>query len=406
MPSYTYKARDSAGNPVKGTLAAADREEVVEKLKKLGYTTTYLSEAGARLGAGAASILDRFQWISTGDRLIFYIQLSNMINAGISILASLSTLAKQIENKKLKATVADVAKRVEGGSSLSQAFAAHPAIFSRLFINMIKAGEASGSLDTVLLRYVMFFEKQEDLNQKVRGALFYPIILLCAGVTVSLFIVTFVIPQFAVVYAKSGVMLPIPTLIMLTIGTAIKRFWYLLILACAGIFMGIRYYAGTERGTHLIDTLKLKLPVVGPLYRKIVIARFARTLATVTGSGIPILTALDITKEVAGNIVIERVIENAQVYVEKGERIAEPLKMSGEFPEDVVQMVLVGEETGSLDKMLNKVADFYDMAVDYAVKKLTVVIEPFFLLILGGMVGLIMASMLLPIFDMAKTIRH
>ena len=405
MPTYTYKARDAAGKSVKGTADSDSRAALIEKLQKMGYMTTHVAEAGEATGRLDA-LLDKLRFISAGDKLIFYIQLSNMINAGITILMSLSTLAKGIVNKKLKATVEDVAKRVEAGSSLSQAFASHPAIFSRLFINMIKAGEVSGSLDTVLLRYVTFFEKQEDLKQKVKGALFYPLILLCAGIAVSLFIITFVIPQFAVIYTRSGIKLPVPTLIMLAIGTIIKNYWYLVIMAVAAVFFGIRYYAKTDKGTFFLDTMKLRLPIAGPLYRKVIISRFARTLATVSGSGIPILDALDITKDVAGNVVIERVIQSAQAFVEKGERIAEPLKISGEFPEDVVQMVLVAEETGTLDTMLNKIADFYDTAIDYAVKKLTIVIEPVFLVILGGMVGLIMASMLMPIFDMVKTIRH
>ena len=404
MSTYIYKARDTTGKPVKGTMEAATKEELIDKLHKMGYMTTCVSEVAVGMQIG--SIFDKLKWIATSDMLMFYIQLSNMINAGITILISLSTLSKQIENRRLKEAVGSVARQVEGGSSLSQSFALHPQIFSKLFVSMIEVGEESGKLDTVLLRYAIFFEQQEDLRQKIKGALFYPIILLLAGIAVTLFIVTFIIPQFAQIYLKAGIKLPIPTLIVYKIGLAIKHYWYLLIVFLAVILFGLRYYFRTERGALLIDQLKLRTPIIGPLYRKVAISRFSRTLATLLGSGVPILKSLDITKEVLANQVLAQVITNVHKSVEKGERMAEPMKISEEFPADVVQMISVGEETGDLVEMLNKIANFYDMSVSYAVKKLTTVIEPLFLVILGGMVGLIMASMLMPIFDMIKTLRR
>ena len=306
----------------------------------------------------------------------------------------------------MAAAIKDVANRIEAGSTLSEALEFYPSIFPKLFINMAKAGEASGNLESVLMRYADFFENQEDIKQKVNGALFYPVILLCFGCTVMLFIVTFVIPKFAELYLRSGVRLPIPTLIVYKLGIVIKHYWYILIASAALILLAVRYYFKTEKGILLFDTIVLRIPVVGTLYRKVAISRFARTLSTLLGSGVPILQSLDITKEVLGNEVLARVMANAHAYVEKGEKLSEPLRVSGEFPPDVVQMIAVGEESGSLDAMLNKIADFYDMTIDYAIKKLTTIIEPVFLLIMGGMVGLIMASMLLPIFDMVKTLRH
>jgi len=404
MPNFVYKARDASGKPVKGTMEAVNKTELIDKLHKMGYMTTNVSEV--EVGIQIGSIFDRLKWISSDDMLMFYIQLSNMINAGITILMSLSALAKQIENRTLKETVGSVARQVEAGSTLSQAFATHPRIFTKLFVSMINAGEESGKLDTVLMRYAKFFEQQEDLKQKIKGALFYPIILLCAGIAVSLFIVTFIIPQFAEIYLKVGVKLPLPTLIVFKLGTIIKHYWYSLIIFVIAIILGVRYYFTTEKGEILLDTLKLRTPVIGSLYRKVAISRFARTLATLLGSGVPILKSLDITKEVIGNFVLAQVITNVHRSVEKGEHIAEPLKISEEFPADVVQMISVGEETGGLVEMLNKIADFYDMSISYAVKKLTTVIEPLFLVVLGGMVGLIMASMLMPIFDMIKILRH
>ena len=404
MSIYIYKARDASGKKVTGSMEAATKTELIDKLQKMGYLTTAVEEETAGLHIG--SFLERFKWISTENMLMFYIQLANMINAGVVILMSLTTLSKQTENKILRDAIGSVTRQVEAGNSLSQAFAARPDIFNRLFINMVRAGEASGHIDTVLMRYAGFFERQEDLNQKVKGALFYPVILLIAGIAVMLFIITFVIPQFAQIYLKAGVKLPGPTVIVYNLGMIFKHFWYVLFLAAAGILTAVNLYARTEKGRLSLDSLKLKLPVIGPLYRKVAIARFARTLSTLLGSGVPILESLDVTKEVAGNEVLRRVIINAQKYVEKGERMSEPLKVSGEFPPDVVQMVLVGEETGNVDGMLAKIADFYDTAVNYTIKKLTTVIEPFFLIVMGCMIGFIMASMLMPIFDMLKTMKH
>jgi type IV pilus assembly protein PilC len=385
-------------------MEAPDKAQLADKLRKMGYMVTKVSESKPGINIGA--IFGKFMRIKSVDVLLFYIQLSNMINAGITILMSLSTLAKQVENRVLADTISNVARQIEGGSTLSEALALNPRVFTKLFVNMVKAGEASGNLDAVLMRYALFFEHQEDIKEKVKGAIFYPMILLCFGVAVMLFIVAFVIPQFAQIYTKAGVKLPIPTLIVYNTGLAIKNYWYLLSAFLIALYIAIKLYSRTHRGAVLIDELKLNLPIIGPLHRKVAISRFTRTLSTLLGSGVPILTSLDITKEVVGNKILENIIADVRRYVEKGERLAEPLKVSGEFPPDVVQMIYVGEESGGLDQMLEKIADFYDMTVNYAIKKLTTVIEPLFLIIMGVMVGIIMASMLLPIFDMVKTLRH
>jgi type IV pilus assembly protein PilC len=404
MPLYSYRARDASGKAVKGTMEAASKSDLIDKFHKMGYMVTSVSETTPGMNLG--SMLERLRRVSSEEMLIFYIQMSNMISAGITILMSLSTLERQAENKTLKEAIGGVSRRVEAGDSLSKAFAADRRLFPDLFVNMIKAGEASGKLDAVLMRYARFFENQEDLRQKVKSALFYPTILMCAGVAVTLFIVAVVIPQFAEIYMKVGINLPVPTLVVYRAGTAIKHYWYYILVAILVIAAVLKFYFSTAKGRLLLDTMKLRLPVISPLYRKVAIARLTRTLGTLFGSGVPILQSLDIVREVAGNVVLARVMESVRKSVENGERISEPLKVSEEFPPDVVQMIAVGEETGSLDTMLNKIADFYDMVVDYAVKKLTAVIEPLFLLIIGAMVGFIMASMLLPMFDMIKVLRR
>jgi len=381
MANFIYKARDANGRAVNGVMDAASKSELIDKLHKMGYMPTRISEAKA--GARLTSLMDRFKRIGSDDMLMFYIQFSNMISSGITILMALSTLAKQTSNKALGQTIGEVSRQIEGGSTLSEAMSYHPRVFSKLFVNMVKAGEASGNLDAVLMRYAVFFEHQEEIKEKVKAALFYPVILLTFGIIVMLFIVTFVIPQFAQIYIRAGVRLPIPTLIVYKFGLLIKRGWYILIAAAAAITLLLRWYARSDKGSLIIDTFKLHLPIVGDLYKKVAISRFTRTLGTLLGSGVPILQSLDITKEVAGNRILEQIIADARRYVEKGEHLAEPLKVSNEFPPDVVQMISVGEESGNLDGMLNKVADFYDMTVNYAIKKLTTIIEPVFLLILG-----------------------
>lgn len=404
MPNYIYKARDTMGKAVRGTMEATNKTELIDKLRKMGYMTTQISQE--RPGVNVESFFDKIKPVSTEHMLMFYVQFSNMINAGIPILTCLETLSDQIENKKLKDAVGSIARSVEGGEGLSKAFGAQSQVFPKLFANMVKAGEASGKLDIVSARFAEYFEHQEELRQKIRGALFYPMILLAAGVAVTLFIVTFVIPQFATIFTKTGITLPLPTLILFKVGISIKRFWYLGILAFIGCSFAAKFYVNTESGRLKFDRLKLKMPLIGSLHRRAAVASFSRTLGTLTASGVPILESLDITKTVVGNEILARVINNARNSVERGEKISDPLKVSGEFPPDAVQMIAVGEETGNIDVMLNKVADFYDMSVGYAIKRLTTLIEPLFLVVMGSLVGFIMLSILLPMFDMIKILRH
>ncbi len=404
MPTYIYKARDATGKPVKGKMAAASKEELIDKLHKMGYMTTQVAEASA--GLKVESLLEKLRPINAEDMIIFYVQFSNMISAGIPILETLDTLNRQIENKRLKEAVGSVLRSVEAGESFSQALSRHPRVFPKLFVNMAKAGEASGKLDTISAKYAEYFERQTDLRQKIKEAFFYPIILLIVGTAVMLFIVTFVVPQFAQIFMKTGITLPLSTLILFKVGISIKRFWYLGILLVVVIWLGIRFYIKTEKGRLNFDRLKLKVPILGPLYRKAAISGFTRALATLVASGVPILESLSITKEIVENEVLARVIGNVRSSVEKGQSLAEPLRISREFPLDVVKMISVGEETGNLDGMLNKISGFYDKSLGYTIKKLTAAIEPIFLIVMGCMIGFIMASVFLPMFDMVKILRR
>ncbi len=406
MPNYSYKARAETGKSVTGTLEGVSQDEVAQKLRKMGYVPVSISEATASTGIDLDNWFKQFSRIRIEDLIVFYVQLANMLGAGLSLLNSLQTISQQIENKKLKEIIEDINRSVTAGSSFSDALAKYPRVFSPLFINTVKAGEASGHLPTVLSRLAAYVEKQEDLRQQVRGALTYPAILLAAGIIVILVIVTFVMPQFVEIFTKAKIPLPVPTRILYAVGIGIKQFWYAILLGIGLMIFAFQIYLKSEKGRLQFDGLILKVKIIGPLIRRVVIARFTRTFATLLESGVPILEALDILRDVVGNRVFSRIVANLHNCVEQGEKISQPLKISEEFPPDAVQMMIAGEESGELPFMLNKIADFYESAVGYSIKKLTTLIEPFFIVVMAGMVGFIMASMLLPIFDMIKTLRH
>ncbi|MFH1046121.1 MAG: type II secretion system F family protein [Candidatus Omnitrophota bacterium] len=404
MTTFLYRARDNAGKLVRGVIEALAKPEVADKLRRMGYSPVDISESSGSFRLEDLSKI--FQRISTEEMIMFNLQLSNMLDSGLSIMSSLDTLKKQIENRRLKEIIASVGRNVEGGMNFSQSLALHPRVFPRLLVNMVAAGEASGNLDKVLARYAAFAEAQADLEQKIRGALFYPMILMIAATLVIVFIVTFVIPQFVEIFGRSGIALPLPTIILYKAGNFIKQFWYGLGIGLFALGLLVKKYASTKDGKLFFDRLSLKLPVIGLLVRRTCISRFARTLATLVGSGVPILQSLDIVREVVNNEILGQAVYQMRLAAEKGERLAAALKVSAEFPLDIVQMIAVGEETGALEDMLNKVSDFYDRAIGYSIKKLTTLLEPAFLLVMGSIVAFIMASMLLPMFDMITLLRH
>jgi type IV pilus assembly protein PilC len=405
MPNYSYRARDGAGKAVTGTMESSSTEKLAEKLHGMGYMPTQIKEVSPGFNVDQF-FSRRFKRVKPEDIIMLNVQLANMIDAGLTLINSLNIICRQIENKNLKEIFEEVKRSVEGGSAFSDALAKHPKTFSKLFVNMVRAGETSGRLNVVLNRLAQYVEQQEDLRQQVKNALFYPMILVVVGLAVVVLIVSFVMPQFVEIFNKAGVPLPLPTQIFYASGVALKKFWYLFIFTIWLVMMGARMYGRTAAGRLRIDRLKISFPVIGPLTRKLIISRFSRTLATLVDSGVPILQSLDIVRDVVGNRIIGDVIQKVRGSVEEGERIEKELKKSGEFPPDMVQMITVGEETGKLGHMLNKVAGFYDNAVGYALKKLIALIEPVFIIVLGVLVGFIMASMLLPMFDMIKTVNR
>jgi type IV pilus assembly protein PilC len=403
MPTYLYKARDENGKPIQASMDAPSQDDLAGKLRKMGYMPVQIREALP--GINMESLGSRLRRIKSEDIILFNIQLANMIDSGLTIITSLRIISEQIENKKLKGIIEDVGRLVEAGSSLSDALAKHPRVFPKIFIHTVRAGETSGKLNLVLNRLAVYVEQQEELRQKVKGAFFYPMILLFAGLLVIILIVTFIIPQFVEIFKESNVPLPVPTIIVYELGVGLKKAWYLVILGLGLAVFGMRKYVETKMGRLWFDRMQISVPVIGPLVRKVIISRFSRTLATLVESGVSILQSLDIVRDVVGNGIIGRIVQNVRDSVERGDRIAEPLRVSEEFPLDAVQMIAVGEETGKLGYMLNKIADLYDTSIKFSVRKMTMLIEPVLLVVLGVVVGFIMASMLLPMFDMIKTLR-
>jgi len=404
VSSYLYKARDSSGKIVRGTMEATTREELASKLHKMGYLATEVREDVS--GPDLDAWFRKFDTVGGEELLMFYVELASMVGSGMTLLSGLQTLHEQASNRKLKEVLGDLARGVESGDLFSSVLARHPTVFPPIFTGMARVGEATGKLDAILLSYAKFSENEEELKQKIKNALTYPTILLVAGVAAVLFIVTFIIPQFSEIFLKAGVKLPGITVLLYNAGSWLRHSWLFL---CGGSFLlwvGAAWFFGTTGGRLLLDGWKLGFPVAGDLNRKAAISRFSRTLGILIRSGVPILRALDIAADVVNNKVLFGVIMNARQAVERGESIAGPLKVSGEFPPDVIRMIGVGEDSGALDEMLAKVADFYDMGISYAVKRLTVFLESIFLLVMGVMVAFIMASLLLPIFDMTKILRR
>ncbi|MFH1783780.1 MAG: type II secretion system F family protein [bacterium] len=404
MPSFIYKARDNTGKQVKGVMEAHTEAELSKKLTDLGYLITGIAEQKGPT-VNLQGVKDRFVRIKIDDIIMITIQLANMITSGLALMTSLRTLTKQIENRYLRRVIEDVYRTVEMGSTFSDALSKHPRVFSTLFVSMVRAGEASGNLDVVLNRLAKFAEKDAELRQKVKSAFVYPIVLVVVGSGVVSFMVIFLLPQFVEIFTKAGIQLPLPTRVLQMLSIGLRKYWFIVIILAGGVSFTFKAYIKTGIGRLHFDRFLLHVPVLGTLLRRIAIARFTRTLATLIKSGVPILQALEIVEAVVGNQVISRVIRSVHDGVTKGEKIAQPLKISEEFPPDTIQMIAVGEETGNLDEMLNKISDFYEVSIEYSVKRLTSLLEPLFLVIMGTVVGFIVASLILPMFDLMKAMK-
>ena len=338
------------------------------------------------------------------DVVIFTRQLATMIDAGLPIMQALDLLARQTENKTFSGVIAKVKHEVESGSALAESLTKHPKVFDELYINMVSAGEVGGMLDTILTRLAAYMEKAVKLKSKVKSALIYPISIISVAVLVTALLLIYVIPVFGDMFASFGEELPLPTQIAINLSDiAIAYFWYI-VAGSVGAVFGIRTYHKTERGRRVIDGILLKLPIFGDIFRKAAVARFTRTLSTLVSSGVPILDSLAITGKTAGNKVIENAVFAARQSISEGRTLTDPLIESQVFPPMVCQMINVGETTGALDTMLSKIADFYDDEVDTAVSNLTTLMEPMVILFLGVIIGGIVVSMYMPIFQLGTVL--
>ncbi|MEM7008559.1 MAG: type II secretion system inner membrane protein GspF [Thermodesulfobacteriota bacterium] len=400
MPVYKYKAIDETGKAVHGVIDAESPKGATEKLKRQGVFLSSLNEAKE----SKSRSFNPFSGIKISELAVTTRQFSTLISAGLPLEASLSALSEQTEDARLGQVLAEVRERVSEGSSLANALAEHKNVFSDLYINIVRAGEASGTLDIVLLRLADFLETQAALTSRVRGALIYPMFMFLIGGGVLFFTMTYVIPRIAKIFEESQSSLPFMTLILIKISDFLNNNILLMfILAIIAVFAAFRFYK-TERGKMFFDRLTLKLPIFGKLTSMVVISRFTRTLGTLLSSGIPLLDALQIGEAVMGNKVYGKTLEEVRDNVREGASLAQPLRDSGVFPPLVTRMIAVGEQTGEMEAMLAKVADIYDQQVETTVSTLTSLLEPVMIVIIGAIMGFIVFAVLLPIFNLTSTV--
>ncbi|MBW2318030.1 MAG: type II secretion system F family protein [Deltaproteobacteria bacterium] len=398
MPIYLWQGQDRKGAIQKGEIEATDETAVNAQLRRMRIKPTKIKKKPKDLFENVSFLQPK---IHTSDVVVFARQFATMINAGLPLIQCLDILQSQQENKTFKKLLKETKEKVEGGSTLADALGKYPGTFDNLFVNMVAAGETGGILDTILDRLSSYMEKALKLKKQVKSAMTYPIIVLIIAALVVGVILIFVIPVFEKMFADFGGALPLPTQIVIVLSDFAKsNVLYMIGALIVFSFVFKRFYA-SEKGRAIIDNLMLKLPVFGTLLRKVAVAKFTRTLGTMVSSGVPILDALNITAKTAGNKTVETAIYSVRKAISEGQTMANPLAESGVFPSMVCQMVAVGESTGALDSMLEKIADYYDDEVDSAVDNLTSMIEPFMMVFLGVTIGGLVISMYLPIFKMA-----
>jgi type IV pilus assembly protein PilC len=405
MAVFRYSAKDNTGRVISGVIEADNDAMVVDRLRDMGFFIMNLERTVER-GDVFQSLQGLFG-IGLKDLAIFSRQFATMINSGLSLVRTLSILEQQSSNRRLKEIVAQVRVDVEGGRPLSDAMARHPKAFSSLFVNMVKAGETGGVLDEVLERIASYMEKEQALRSKIRSAMVYPILLSMAALGGLFFMTIVILPQFENLFKELGGsgQLPLPTQIAMASSVAIRRYWYMVFLALGAGSYVLRRYLQTPAGRARYDRFKLKMPVLGELNRKIVVARFTRTLGTLIASGVPIMQSLEVVAKAIDNVVIGEAVDAVRSSIREGQTIAIPLQFSGVFPPMVVQMAKVGEETGALEQMLQKVADFYDVEVETMVASLTSMLEPILIIFMGVIVGAMVISLYLPIFQLATGVK-
>jgi type IV pilus assembly protein PilC len=399
MPVFNYSARTLGGELRRDTIEVATRDDVITYLRGQKLIPVSVREKQKDISISFGS------GVKNREIVILTRQFATMINAGLPLVQALDILTKQSENKVLKSTIQDVLYDVESGNTLADALREHPKIFTSLYTNMVAAGETGGILDTILLRLATFLEKSDALTRKVKAASIYPVVIGVVATLAILVLLVFVIPTFETMFQSFDQTLPLPTRIVLAMSDFVIGYWWAMIIVTVAVVVLFRRWVATEEGRLTFDRFMLRMPIIGTLARKSAVARFTRTLGTLLSSGVSILDGLEITAKTAGNRVIHDAVMNSRSSIAGGESISEPLKQSGVFPPMVTQMIAVGEETGDLDGMLTKVADFYDDEVDVAVEGLLKALEPAMIVILGTIVGGMIVAMYLPIFGIINTIQ-
>jgi type IV pilus assembly protein PilC len=405
MPTtYAYKVRDREGKMAAGSMEAESEEAVVGRLRQLGYAPISIEpEKGAGLKTEVK--LPGTGRVKLKDLAVFSRQFATMINSGLSLLRSLTILGEQTSNRRLGEVIIQVRAEVEKGTSLSAALARHPKVFNRLYISMVRAGEIGGFLDQVLVKVAETFEKEVELRGKIRSAMTYPVVVSIMVVGIVSAMLIFIVPTFENLYSSLGGTLPLPTRMLMGASNILRRFFPVVVLAVVALVFLLRRWKATDSGRYQWDRFKLKVKVFGPLFHKSALSRFSRTLSTLIRSGVPILQALEIVGETVNNMVISRAVRDVQDSVREGESLATPLAKHATFPAMVVQMMAVGEETGALDTMLSKVADFYDQEVEAAVASLTSMIEPILIAVMGAAVGGMVIALYMPLFNIINLVQ-
>jgi len=403
MPLYHYRAKDRQGRSIAATIEAEDIRSAARILREKGYFISELKEPGKGLQA-EVSIPALERGPSLKDVAIFSRQLATMLSAGLPIVQAIAILERQTENKKFKEMLKEIRTDVEGGATFSDSLEKHK-VFSRLYVNLVRAGETSGTLDSVLDRLATFLEKDLELRGKIKSAMTYPVIVLVFAFIITYFLMVGIVPMFASILTDLGSELPMLTRVLIIIADFLKNGVLYIIGFSLLVYFGYRYYYNTERGRRVIDNLKLRMPVFGNLNKKSAIARFSRTFGLLVSSGVNVIEAMDITRGTAGNAIVEDILGETKEAIQVGEPIHSTLlRYPQVFPPMVSSMIAIGEETGALDTMLQKVADFYEREVDEAVTSLTAAIEPIMIIVLGAIVGAIVAGMFLPLFQIIGTL--
>ena len=404
MSTYSYTAKPSAGTQTRGKIQGDSKAAVAAELRRRGLTVLSVEEQKGL--PDLSELMEGFTRIKLHDKVIFSRQFATMIKAGLALLRALYILEAQTENPRFRKILSEVRQDVEAGSPLSDALERHPVAFDRLYVSMVRAGEVGGVLDVTLERLATQLEKDDSLRRSVKSAMTYPIMIGVFAILVLFALIIFVIPIFGAMYNDLGGQLPLLTRIMVSLSDFLRSFWFVVFPAMFLAIYGLKRLKATKTGRETWDKTKLRLPMkLGPIVQKIAVARFSRTLATLVSSGVPILQAIEITGRTSGNTVIEHAMEGVKENIKSGDSIARPLEKVSVFPPMVTQMIAIGEETGALDTMLHKIADFYEDEVDSAIKSLTSILEPIMMIFIGGIVGLVVISMYLPIFNLFQLVQ-